>query len=111
MTDSNRNGPRGSIPEQPRSEPEIIPPGRGRSSRDESGIFVAIDDGSGGRVYVARPGPFSIILALLIVGLIAAVILVALLGFVLIWIPVVIVLVAAAFLSASIRHYWRRFFG
>jgi hypothetical protein len=95
-----------SGPERPRSEPEIIPPGR-----DDSRIFVSIDDGAGGRVYVARPGPFSIILALLIVGLIVAVVLAALLGFVLIWIPVLIVLIAAAFLSASIRHYWRRFVG
>ena len=105
MSRNDRN-----VPEQPRSEPEIIPPGRARSG-DNSRIFVAIDNGSGGRMYIARPGPFTIILALLIVGLIAAVILVALLGIVLIWIPVVVVLIAAAFLSASLRHYWRRWSG
>jgi hypothetical protein len=96
--------------DKPRSEPEIIPPG-GRSPREDSQIFIALDDGRGGRVYVARPGPFTIILVLMIVGLIAAVILVALLGFVLIWIPIVIAVIAAAFLSASIRHYWQRLFG
>jgi len=46
-----------------------------------------------------------------VIGLIAAVVVVALLGLVLIWIPVVIVLIAAAMLSGTIRYYWQRLRG
>jgi hypothetical protein len=89
----------------PRSEPEIIPPGRS-GGHERPGIFIAVEeDGDARRVYVARPGPFTIIVALAVLGLIAAIMLIVLLSVALIWIPVVIVLVAAFMLSM----YWRRF--
>jgi hypothetical protein len=90
---------------RPRSEPEIIPPSRaGRNQR--GGIWVSIDEnGDTRRVYMARPGPFTIILALAILGLIGVVMLIVLLSVAVIWIPVVIVLIAAFVLSM----YWRRF--
>jgi hypothetical protein len=96
------------VPEQPRSEPEIIPPGEREDFAPSSRVWIRINGERGGyRAYIARPGPFSIILALLVIGLVAAVVLVFLLGVVLIWIPVAIVLIAAAVLSGSIRRFWQ----
>jgi hypothetical protein len=105
MTDQ---GPTGRRPERPHSEPEIIPPS-GREPAPDARITIRTENTDGfQRVYIARPGPFSIILALAVVGLVAAVALLLLVGFVVIWVPVVIVLVLAALLSGTIRHYWRR---
>jgi len=95
-------------PERPRSEPEIIPPGRGER-RGERTIWVSLDDQGGTqRIYVAQPGPFAIIAALVIAGLVLAGIVLLLLGLVLFWIPVVILIVAALLLTGYIRYYWRR---
>ena len=98
--DSNDSGA-----SRPRSEPEIIPPGR--SQRNERGIWVSVHDDDTGprRVFVAQPGPFTIILALAVLGLIGVVMLIVLLSVAVIWIPVVIALIAAFMLSI----YWRRF--
>ncbi|MPZ59215.1 MAG: hypothetical protein GEU91_22580 [Rhizobiales bacterium] len=102
MSDGHASRP----PEQPRSEPEIIPPGR--SDRDGS-IWTTVDERGGThRIYVARPGPFSIIVALLIAGLVLAAIVLLLLGLVLFWIPVVIFIIAAFLLAGYVRYYWRR---
>jgi hypothetical protein len=102
MTPRDPNDPDAS---QPRSEPEIIPPGR--AGRNQSGgIWVSIDEhGDTRRVYMARPGVLTIILGLAILGLIGVLMLIVLLSVAVIWIPFVIVLVAA--FVASI--YWRRF--
>jgi uncharacterized protein (DUF697 family) len=83
--------------EEPRAEPEIIPPGHpeGRSMRDG----YHFDAHGTHRIYVTRSGPFGIVVLGLLIALIAAVLLIALLGAVLIWIPVVILFVAAAVLS------------
>jgi hypothetical protein len=101
MTNRDPNDPGAS---RPRSEPEIIPPGQ--SGRNDRGIWVTVDENGGPRrVYMARPGPFTIILALAVLALIALVMLIVLLSVAVIWIPVVIVLIAAFMLSI----YWRRF--
>jgi hypothetical protein len=95
---------------RPRSEPEIIPPGEsGRSSRPR--IFVSVDEDNGGtrRVYIAQPGPFTIILALAVLALIAGIMLILLLSVAVIWIPLVILLIAAFVLSVTFRQYWWRF--
>ncbi len=106
---TNRD-PQDSGASRPRSEPEIIPPGRpGRDARPR--IFVSVDEDNGGtrRVYMAQPGPFTIILALAVLALIAGIMLIVLLSVALIWIPVVIVLIAAFVLSVTFRQYWWRF--
>ena len=102
MTNRDSQDPNAS---RPRSEPEIIPPGR--AGRNQSGgIWVSIDEsGQTRRVYMARPGLLTIILGLAILGLIALVMLIVLLSVAVIWIPLVIVLVAAFVASM----YWRRF--
>lgn len=102
MTNRDPNDPGAS---RPRSEPEIIPPGQS-GRRDRGGIWVSVDENGGTRrVYMARPGPLTILLALAILALIAMVMLILLLSVAVIWIPVVIVLIAAFVLSM----YWRRF--
>jgi hypothetical protein len=105
---ADRNSQETGAP-RPRSEPEIIPPdSSGRN--DRGGIWVSVDENGGTRrVYVARPGPFTIILALAILGLIGVIMLIVLLSVAVIWIPVVIVLVAAFVLSVTFRQYWWRF--
>lgn len=104
MTDRQPPEPSAS---RPRAEPEIIPPDRsGRSER----IFLSLDeDGGTHRIYVARPGPFTIILALAVLALIAVVLLVLLLSVAVIWIPVVIVLIVTFIVSVTLRQYWWRF--
>jgi hypothetical protein len=98
-------------PEQPRHEPEIIPPGY-RGPSPDGGVFVYVDEhGNTRRATFKAPGPFFIIVVLLTVGLIAAIAMVALLGLVLIWIPVVVVMIAALVLSGTIRSWWRRLRG
>jgi hypothetical protein len=78
MTDRRQN---------PRSEPEIIPPGA-----------------------EPRPPqiPFSLILVILIVGLMSAALLVLLMGALLIALPAIIVLVTAALVVGLLRTYFQR---
>ncbi|MEX0753337.1 MAG: hypothetical protein WD073_10505 [Xanthobacteraceae bacterium] len=103
MSDNNH-------PERPRQEPEIIPPGRGGGAQNDlSAVFIRVEERDGvRRVYLRRPGPFSIVLALLTLGLVAAVVFVLLAGVVLIWIPIVVGVILLALLSASLRFYWQR---
>jgi hypothetical protein len=105
MTDRD---PRDSGASGPRSEPEIIPPDRSRPA-DGSGIWVSVDDGNGPRrVHITPPGPFTIILALAVLALIAGIMLILLLSVAVIWIPFVIILIAAFVLSITFRQYWAR---
>jgi hypothetical protein len=105
MTNSDPRDPNDPGASRPRSEPEIIPPGR--AGRNQSGgIWVSIDqNGETRRVHMARPGLLTIILGLAVLGLIAVVMLIVLLSVAVIWIPFVIILVAAFVASM----YWRRF--
>jgi len=110
MTGMTNREPPESGTSRPRSEPEIIPPDRsGRGARPR--IFMSVDDDNGGprRVYIAQPGPFTIILALAVLALIAGIMLIVLLSVAVIWIPLVIFLIAAFVLSVTFRHYWWRF--
>src|SRR3954468_1575065 len=86
--------------EQPRVEPEIIPPGEPLRSPRMSEFG---DAPFGQRIYVARFGSFGIIMVVLAIVAVTTVILILLLGALLIWIPVVGLIVAAAFLSRFLR--------
>ncbi|HZS63602.1 MAG TPA: hypothetical protein VFA53_03765 [Xanthobacteraceae bacterium] len=93
--------------ERPRSEPEIIPPGRGRAAT--SAIWIQVEERDGvRRVSFKRPGPFSIFLAVLAGGLALALVLALLAGLLLFWIPLVALAVIFAIASLSLRSYWRR---
>jgi Flp pilus assembly protein TadB len=96
-------------PEQPRSEPEIIPPGSSKHSRVEmAGTWVRIDERDGvRRVVIAQPGPAAIVLGLLVLCLIAGIAFFLVAGLLLFWIPVVIAGILLAFATAVIRHHLR----
>lgn len=104
------NDPENRRPERPRSEPEIIPPSRdGGAQNDLSAMWIRIDERDGvRRVYLTRPGPFSIVLGLMVLGLIAAVIFLLLAGVLLIWIPLVVAGVLLALLAGTVRYHWWR---
>lgn len=87
-------------PERPRAEPEIIPPDRdGRRSNWRRAPYkpwrgAGSDEiHSTHRIYVGWVGPFGIALLLLAIAAVIAIILIAVLGAVLIWIPVIAVAV------------------
>ncbi|GIK79844.1 MAG: hypothetical protein KJZ73_02805 [Pseudorhodoplanes sp.] len=97
--------------EQPRHEPEIIPPGeqaRGRGGFES--IFIHVEEGPDGirRMSLKRPGPFSIALILLGIGLAVALFFVVLSAVVLLWIPVLIAGILFAMFSSAGRQYWSR---
>jgi hypothetical protein len=96
--------------EQPRSEPEIIPPDHaGGRQRSDDDLFVFVDQRGGThRVHVARPSPFSFILAFLIGGLILAGILLIAFSAVVVLVPVIAVAVAGLVAYAYLRGAWRR---
>lgn len=112
------NRPADPPPEAPRSEPEILPPERRDPSWTErhaqahergSGVFISVDEHGHTRYTTFKPpGPFTIWLALIVIGLIGAAILMLALGFVLFLIPVVAIAIAALVLSGSVRAWWRR---
>jgi hypothetical protein len=94
-------------PETPRAEPEILPPHDGRP-RMRARVWT-FEAGEGrARVLFAKPGPLSLILALLLIGFVAALVLILLLGLVVLWVPVLVVAVLIALLSGSLRRYWPR---
>jgi len=82
--------------EKPCSEPEIIPPGRGDRGAT-----------SRQRVYVSRVGPLGVFLAILLTGILAAVMLVLLFATFLIWVPVVIFFIVGAITTGFLRAYSR----
>ena len=96
--------------EEPRSEPEIIPPDRGdrQSSSSPAGVRMFFDGGSVRHIYVARLGPLGMVVLALMVGVLFALTLVLVLGVFLIWIPLVGLLVAAAIISGLLRAYFRQ---
>jgi len=97
-------------PDTPRSEPEIIPPDRGRSRDPQSQVWLWVADRDGvRRAPVSIPGPFTIFLAVAFVALVVTVVLAVVLGALLFWIPVLLVVIGALLLAAVTRQYWRRF--
>ena len=102
MTD-NRNEP-----ERPRYEPEIIPPDHGGRQSDWRNAPFRNSNWRGNpfgetrttqRVYAARLGPFGIALVLLAIAAIVAIVIIAAVGAVLIWIPVIaaVLIIGAVF--------------
>jgi hypothetical protein len=90
-----------------RAEPEIILPGDPESSRAAhpfGGAYPFVDVRTSHRVYTARLGPFGLILLALALAIAAAVMLVLLLGAVLFWIPILVLLAAAAVISGLLRR-------
>jgi hypothetical protein len=93
---------------EPAPEIEIIPPGapeRSPPPRDGARVFISL----GGRATEAKlPSPLALVLAVLFIATMAALVVVAVLGTLLIWLPLVALVVAAMMLSGVIRRYFRR---
>jgi hypothetical protein len=85
------------------TEPEIIPPGY--SNRTSTwGACRFVDTQGTRRIYAIRLGPFGFLLMALAAAIFAAVVLIFLIGAVLLWIPIAILLVAAAITSGVFRR-------
>jgi hypothetical protein len=95
-------------PEQPRSEPEIIPPARGRTQAYQGGPDWFSSKRGTSRIFVARVGPWRIIGITLLIGLFAGAVLAITLGALLIAIPVVGLVVAGALIANALRARLRR---
>jgi uncharacterized protein (DUF697 family) len=86
----------------PRREPEIILPGHPDRQSMRDGYHFDVRGTE--RIYITKLGPFSIVVLGLLTTLIAAIMFIVLLGTILIWIPVVILFVAAAIVSNLLRQ-------
>jgi len=94
-----------NLSERPRVEPEIIPPERNRpSSNWQRHAYESAMAGETHRIYVGRLGPFGFAILMLIVGIVAAAILFAVVGAVLIWIPILMLLLAAGAIIRLLRR-------
>jgi hypothetical protein len=94
-------------PERPRFEPEIIPPARGRRGADWfEDAWHPYVQGSGGtrRIYVARLGPFGLTMLMAVMGLVVALILLAVVGAILIWLPILALLLGAGVVFRLLRR-------
>jgi hypothetical protein len=107
--------PNQNPPERPRAEPEIIPPGRNSDRAGNPPWQATWQTGWGQngnpdgmwrtqRVFVMRPGPLGFAVLMLALGLIAAAIVLTLIGAFLIWIPVVALFVAGAAVFRFLRR-------
>ena len=88
--------------EEPRSEPEIIPPGHAKRGPTRMG------DAHVGRIFIAKFGPLGTILLTLVVGLLSAVLMVLLFGALLVPLPAVVLLVSAAIVAGLLQIYFQR---
>lgn len=89
-------------PEYPRSEPEIIPPGRERMRAYGSEWFSTGPRGTG-RVFIARFGTWRILGIVLAIGLVAGVVLALVLGALLITVPIIGLLVVIGVIASQLR--------
>ena len=71
------------LSEEPRSEPEIIPPGQAEQSHPRMRAYTH-------RIYIGKPSPLGIILVTLILGLLSAAMLVVLFGAFLFLLPLAV---------------------
>jgi len=96
--------------EYPRSEPEIIHAGCDPDPpRRPGAAWMRVDEYEGvHRIVIRPPGPGAILFGLLILSVLAALAFIALAGFFLFWIPIVLAGLLLAFGVAAVRHRWRR---
>ena len=83
----------------PQAEIEILPPEHGAQPRPRDGERVRVRQ----RIYVARPGPLALLLGLVAVGALVVIGLVAFLGLILLWLPVLGAMAAALVVRAFLR--------
>lgn len=93
---------RSTRPERPRLEPEIIPPRRERRDA-EWRPYVATMSGTH-RIYVAQLGPFRMALLMAVIGILVGVICLAVVGAVLVWIPIFALLIGVGVIFRLLRR-------
>jgi hypothetical protein len=93
-------------PERPRLEPEIIPPARSRRASDwqQRVWHPQTSTSEMHRIYVARLGPFGMAMLMLVIGIVIAIILLATIGAILVWIPILALLLAAGVVYRLLRR-------
>lgn len=91
-------------PERPRHEPEIIPPDKNSGRSSAWPPSYGFNQTRRQRIYVTRIGPLGFALLILVVGLFAGVLLLALIGAALIWIPIAAVLLVIAAVTGVLRR-------
>jgi hypothetical protein len=92
-------------PERPRLEPEIIPPERSRGDSEwPPHAWRQNTSAHRQRIYVARLGPFGFALLMAMIGIVVALILLAVVGAILVWIPILALLLAAGFVYRLLRR-------
>ena len=86
-------------------EPEIIPPGNEDGSEAENPVWGrgTIEEHSIHRIYVTKVEPFGLLPLMLLGGVIAIAMLAFLFGFLLIFIPLVGLILAAALIGRFLR--------
>jgi hypothetical protein len=89
-------------PEQPRYEPEIIPPSQARRDPYRAGPNWFAERGES-RIFVAKLGPWSFVGIALLIGLFAGATLAIMLGTLLFAVPIVALLIA----GGLIANAWR----
>jgi hypothetical protein len=94
-----------STPEVPRSEPEILPPERRDGGRGDR--WDRVDADGTYRIRVVKLGPVGATLLALGIGVASAVLLVLVFSTLLILIPIVGLLIAAAIVTGLLRGYFR----
>ncbi|MGA7486265.1 MAG: hypothetical protein WBW74_04905 [Xanthobacteraceae bacterium] len=91
--------------DRPRVEPEIIPPGHPDPRR---GARMPADSHHTRRVYVAQVGPFGFAMAALALALVAALVLLLVLGAFVILVPLAGLVLAGAVVFSMFRGSFRR---
>ena len=94
------------VPERPRAEPEIIPPGNESTPRgwtDARTSFAGTQ-----RIYVARTGSFGVAMFALAVAALAVLGLLLVLGVFVILLPLAGLLLAVAVAAGLLRGWFRR---
>ena len=92
------------------TEPEIIPPGQEPTEwpRRRPDPWASFEVHGARRIYVRRVGPLGIFLIALLLGTLAALVFVILVGAFLTWIPVAILLFVAVIVGGLMRRYFLR---
>jgi hypothetical protein len=92
--------------EQPKVEPEIIPPGESVRRRGDARMWTSADGTQ--RIYVARIGPFGFAMVAFAIALVAALVFLLVLGAFVILIPFAGLLLAVAVAISLLRGPFRR---
>jgi hypothetical protein len=89
---------------EPRSEPEIIPPGQAEQGAPRMHVYTQ-------RIYIGKPWPLGLILVTsiigAIIGLLSVAMLVVLFGVFLFFLPLAVMVVTGVIVAGLLRFYFR----